>query len=372
MSFLYEREITVLNEDAFKDLLLWGIEIGASDIHIQPFTPIKAQVNQKVETIHEFSPSEAEVQVLVDVIFGNHANGVLAQGEKGLNDDYPVRIDRYTSRRFRINASPCYIRSCDCIQITARVGNEHIPTLDELNIENEIRDSLQLGKGLVLITGTMGTGKTTLLASLVRSLLENPQSRKNIITAESPIEYVFDDIEHNGSLISQTSIPRQFKTFHTAVVEATRRKPHVFVLGEARELETFRAVIEASQLGMLVFTTLHTNSVASTINRIVNQFHKDEQSFQKANIVDAIQLIVSQTLVPSTQGGLIALREILPIKDAFRYELMAADVSEIATVGRELVSTHGQSMFKDAESKHKYGLIDDYQLNYIRHSYGEY
>lgn len=373
MSYLFDKPFSVLDRQAFNDLLIWAESQGASDIHIQPFTPVCAQINQKVEVISAFQPSDSEVNVLVDEVFGTHAMGVLKQGDRGLNDDYRIRIDRFSDKRFRLNATPCFIQGSDGVQITARAISHEPPTLDQISVEETIRNVVKLGQGLVLITGSMGTGKTTLLSSLVRSVLEDPDARKHIITAESPIEYVYDRIDCNGSIISPLSIPRQLKTFHAAVVEATRRRPHIFVLGEAREINTFRAVIEAAQLGILVLTTLHTNSVAETMNRIINQFHMNEQAFQKANIVDSLRMIVSQTLLPCERGGLIALREILPLHEMMvRSELMSASIYDISNVTRSLVSSHGKSMFRDAMDKYKQGLISEYHLNFIRHSFGEY
>ncbi len=374
MNYLMEKKISLLDREAFHQILLWAVECNASDVHIQPFMPIYAQINQKLEKIHNLTPNESETSLLVNSLFGDHAIGVLAQGNEGLNDDYSIKVDRFNKQRFRLNATPCHVQGADGVQITARVIKQEPANIVDLGIEQEIIDTLKLRQGLVLVTGTMGTGKTTLLSALVRHMLEDKGLGRKILTAESPIEYVYDSVEwKSNSFVSQLSIPRQLKTFHAAVVEATRRMPHVFVLGEAREIDTFRAVVQASQLGMLVLTTLHTNSAAETLNRIINQFPESEQSFQKANIVDSLRMIVSQTLLPSTQGGLVALREILPLNEiSVRNELMKTPVENISSVARSLVTEHGKSMYADARIKYDQGLITDYHLDYVKYSFGEY
>ena len=219
-------------------------------------------------------------------------------------------------------------------------------------------------EGVVYITGATGSGKSTLLAAIIRKLAEDPLASRKILTYESPIEFVYDSVVMPSSVVAQSEIPKHLPSFADGVRNALRRKPHLILVGEARDTETISAVIEAALTGHPVYTTLHTNGVAETIRRLVGSFPKEERLGRTIDIVETLRLIVWQRLVPSTDGKRIALREYLVFSEALRDKLLDSDPEQVTQTTRKLLNEQGQSMLSDVEAKYKEGLLSDrwYQL----------
>ena len=165
---------------------------------------------------------------------------------------------------------------------------------------------LKKEKGLILVTGPTGSGKSTTLAAMINEI--NEMFAKHIITIEDPIEFVH---QHKKSLISQREVGRDTKAFLNALRAALREDPDVILIGEMRDKETIGAAITAAETGHLVFGTLHTNSASQTINRIVNVFPADEQDQIRTQLSMALLAVISQSLLPKIGGGRIAAHEIM-------------------------------------------------------------
>ena len=181
-----------------------------------------------------------------------------------------------------------------------------------------------------------------------------------MITAEAPIEYVYDDIE-TLSCITAQEIGRggDHKSFSDALVAALRKDPDVILVGEARDKETIEAALHGAQTGHVLFTTCHTNGVANTINRLLKAFPEGDRAAIQMDIVDALSLIVYQTLVPSTDGKRIALREYLIFDGEIKDRLRECETHKIFSECYAALIEYGQSLLKDAEIKLKQGLISD-------------
>ena len=150
-----------------------------------------------------------------------------------------------------------------------------------------------------------------MLASIIRSITENAESHRKILTYEAPIEFVFDNVEKISSIVSQSEIPRHLPSFAAGVRNALRRKPRLILVGEARDAETISAVMEAAMTGHPVYTTLHSNNVAETIRRLVITFPAEERQGRTIDIIETVRLIISQRLLPTIDGKRVALREYL-------------------------------------------------------------
>ena len=204
--------------------------------------------------------------------------------------------------RFRAN----YYKTMGDIACAFRIIPTEIPSLDELNSKKVFKELIKREKGLILVTGPTGSGKSTTLAAMLNEI--NLQYKKHIITVEDPVEFVH---KNKKSLFSQRNVGTDTNAFHIALKYALRQDPDVILIGEMRDKETIGAALTAAETGHLVFGTLHTNSAPQTINRIIDVFNGDEQSQVRAQLSTSLIAVVSQALVPRIGGGRIALQEIL-------------------------------------------------------------
>jgi defect-in-organelle-trafficking protein DotB len=234
-----------------------------------------------------------------------------------------------------------------------------------MNLPPQIIDAITPEQGVVYVTGATGSGKSTLLASIIRSITEDADSNRKVLTYEAPIEFVFDNVEKISSIVSQSEIPRHLPSFAAGVRNALRRKPRLILVGEARDPETISAVMEAAMTGHPVYTTLHSNSVSETIRRLVITFPSEERQGRTIDIIETVRLIISQRLVPTVDGKRVALREYLIFDEKIRDILLETDILNITNVVRKLVREHGRTMEADAHEKFKAGLITERQYRVI-------
>jgi len=194
----------------------------------------------------------------------------------------------------------------DGISAVFRVIPVKIPALAELHLPDVIKDFTKKERGLVLVTGVTGSGKSTTLASLINEI--NLTKKKHIITIEDPIEFVHKD---RGCIINQRSVGQDTLSFGTALRAALREDPDIILVGEMRDKETVNLALHAADTGHLVFSTLHTMDAKETINRIIAQFPTDEQNRVRISVAGVLQGVISQRLIPTLDGGRRAAMEIL-------------------------------------------------------------
>lgn len=362
-SFSYPREPTRFEASNIDDLLVYCQKINASDITIQTGEPIIVEVYGRIYKITKRLLTNTEVGDLLNAIYGPNGTTQLMRSTD-LDTHYEVRPSRGERYRYRVNGVACYVEGHEGVQITIRNIPSAPPSLASLELPQPIIDAMAPQEGVVYITGATGSGKSTLLASIIKTLAEDPNSNRKILTYEAPIEFVYDSVEKPSSVIAQTEIPKHLPTFADGVRNALRRKPHLILVGEARDPETISAVIEAALTGHPVYTTLHTNGVAETIRRLVGSFSQEERLGRAIDIIETLRLIVWQKLIPSTDGRRIALREYLVFTEKLRDRLLDGDPENITQITRQLLIEQGQPMLVDVEKKYKAGLISDrwYQL----------
>lgn len=204
--------------------------------------------------------------------------------------------------RFRAN----YYRTIYGIGCAFRMIPIEIPTLEEYGNPPIFKELVKKEKGLILVTGPTGSGKSTTLASMLHEI--NLTERRHIITIEDPVEFVHTNIK---SLFSQRDVGSSTKSFATALKYALRQDPDVILIGEMRDAETIGAALTAAETGHLVFGTLHTNSAPGTINRIIDVFDGEEQAQVRAQLSSSLVAVISQTLIPRIGGGKVATQEIM-------------------------------------------------------------
>lgn len=209
---------------------------------------------------------------------------------------------QYGIHKFRINAGA----DDRGYTLAIRRLSTEVPTMDKLNLPPAIRAFAELERGLVLVTGPTGSGKSTTLAAILSHI--GVSQARHMITLEDPIEY---KIPHRKGRVQQRELGKSFTSFSDGIRQSLRQDPDVVLVGEARDLETIRAAVTAAETGALVFATLHTYDAASTLGRIISQFSEGEQNQIRAQLAYVLKGVVSQTLVRSNTGGRVAAFEIL-------------------------------------------------------------
>ena len=202
-----------------------------------------------------------------------------------------------------------------------------VPNIDQLGLPQAVHNVLREKKGLVLLTGQTGSGKSTSLASMINKI--NRERAEHIITIEDPIEFVHTEIK---SIISQREVGRDTMSFGSALKGALREDPDIILLGEMRDYETVSLALTAAETGHLVFGTLHTSGAAETINRIIDVFPAEEQSQARSQLSSSLQLVMTQQLLKRKTGGRIGAFEVMVCVPAVRNLIREDKIPQIGTV----------------------------------------
>ena len=310
---------TQLEPSALDGFLLWAIDQGASDVSFQTGSPAFVEVDGALRRATAGPLDGLVMTRLVERIFNATGDGILRSG-RAIDCSYAVLRTRGIAHRLRCNLAPVLVANGFGVNITLRVLRDTPPSFEELAIEDDIRHAWMLCRGLTLVTGIPGSGKSTLLAAGTRRLLETGAGR--IQSYEAPIEFTFDRVRGDASMISSSEIPRHFKSFADGVRSSLRRRPAAIVVGEARDLETVDAVIRAADFGIAAYATAHTIGVASTIRRLLAEFPAAEREERGAALIDVLNLVVTQMLLPAQRGGRTAIREWLFFDSRLKADLM--------------------------------------------------
>jgi defect in organelle trafficking protein DotB len=356
-------------EDQFKSLIYEAVMQGCSDIFLQPFRPALILKNQNLYSITERTLSETELTSFVMWVSGRAtATTDIAEGQS-VDARYEIfdrsgKKDQNGNRErfaFRVNISGILSYGMTNYQIVMRLIPNMPPKLNEVGLSAEfVKEQCTPENGMILVCGQTGSGKSTTFAAIIRYILENDTKIKgNIITAEQPIEYTYELIKSNHSVITQSEIPTHFKTFALANEAAMRRRPNLAMIGELRDAETIQAAVELSLTGHPVFATVHSNTVATVVKRMISRFPPNLQMSAIADIVETTRLIIAQRLIPKChEEGLIAVREHLQFTQEIRQYLASLkDVSKIVFEIDSLVKSKGVSFKHQANELYAQGLI---------------
>ncbi|MEO1937803.1 MAG: PilT/PilU family type 4a pilus ATPase [Sulfurimonas sp.] len=272
------------------------IEVGGSDLHVKANSVIRARINGEMK---QFSGSiltkEDALTFAKELLKGRFGEFV---EKKELDLVYPFD----ENNRFRVNI----FFQMDGVSAVFRVIPVKIPTFEELHLPDIVKTFAYKERGLVLVTGVTGSGKSTTLAAIIDEI--NRNKRKHIITIEDPIEFVHKD---RGCIVNQRSVGQDTLSFGGALRAALREDPDIILVGEMRDRETINLALHAADTGHLVFSTLHTIDAKETINRIIAQFPTEEQNRVRLSVAGVLQGVISQRLIPAKDGGRRAALEIL-------------------------------------------------------------
>ncbi|EJT5916220.1 type IV pilus twitching motility protein PilT [Clostridium perfringens] len=285
------------------ELLELTVKEGASDLHLTVGISPIIKVNGKLVRLeHEIlRPEDTEAyakEILQDAYEKYDAIG-----------EYDTSYSIHGKGRFRVNI----YKQRNSTALAIRVISLDMPTLDSLGYPETLKDICNLKRGLVLVTGPTGSGKSTTLAALINEINSNRES--HIITIEDPIEFLH---KHNNSIVNQREIGKDTLSYERALKAALREDPDVIFIGEMRDLETISTAITAAETGHLVFSTLHTIGAAKTIDRIVDVFPPHQQEQIKIQLASVLQTIISQQLVETIDGERTASLEIMVATPAIK------------------------------------------------------
>lgn len=273
-----------------------AIKKDASDLHLVGGEVPMMRVSGALVELESTPLANKDLLVAVQSILGK------SQWEKYKNDLELDTAYEQDGCRFRVNIH----QEAGNVGLAARLIPKTIPAPSELHFEPVLSSLTNLRDGLVLVTGATGSGKSTTIAALIEEINKNRKS--HIVTIEDPIEFVFEDKQ---SLIEQREVGTDTHTFADALKHVLRQDPNVIFVGEMRDPETIMTVLTAAETGHLVFSTLHTNTAAEAIERIIDVFDGSKQRQVLTQLAASLRAIVAQNLVPAKDGGLVPAREIL-------------------------------------------------------------
>ncbi len=326
------------------ELLDFSVKQNASDLHLSAGVPPMVRVDGDVRklTLPEFTHSDVH-RLVTDIM----SDAQRSEFEEKLEIDFSFELPNVG--RFRVNA---FNQSRGCAAVFRTIPVD-IPSLTQLEAPDIFAEIANYPKGLVLITGPTGSGKSTTLAAIIDYI--NEHHNKHILTIEDPIEFIH---QNKKSLVNQREVNRDTHSFKAALRSALREDPDVILVGELRDQETISLALTAAETGHLVFATLHTSSAAKSIDRIIDVFPGSDKAMVRSMISESLKAVVAQTLLKRVGGGRVACHEIMIATPAIRNLIREDKVAQMYSV-IQTGSTFGmQTMEQNARKIIAQGLAD--------------
>ena len=315
-----------------------------SDFHIRAGWPL---AYRQTGEIHKIPDVMVKAQDLQDLLSTNCNEIEMKRFQDTHELDSSVTL---SGLRFRAN----FYKTIQGPAAVLRRVESVIPTMDQFELPPVLYDIIDMHKGLVLVTGPTGSGKSTTLAAIVNEI--NKTRTSNIITVEDPVEFIHKDLK---SIVSHREVGKQTQTFATALKAALREDPDVILVGEMRDLETVSLALTAAETGHLVFGTLHTSGAPSTINRIIDVFPPEQQAQIRAQISTSLKMVVTQRLLKTKDGqGRCGAFEVMKCTPPIQNLIREAKIHQIPSIMQTAVRDGMVTMEKSLEELVKSGKID--------------
>ncbi|HAT42822.1 MAG TPA: twitching motility protein PilT [Rheinheimera sp.] len=316
------------------ELLAFSVQHKSSDLHLSAGVPPLIRVDGDVRRLNIPPLTHKDVHALVYDIMNDKQR---KEYEEKLESDFSFEVPGLA--RFRVNA---FVQNRGAAAVFRTIPSE-VLSLDDLGAPDVFRTIAENPRGLVLVTGPTGSGKSTTLAAMVDYI--NTSRHDHILTIEDPIEFVHSN---KLSLINQREVHRDTLSFNNALRSALREDPDVILVGELRDLETIRLAMTAAETGHLVFGTLHTTSAPKTIDRIIDVFPGEEKAMVRSMLSESLRAVISQTLLKKVGGGRVAAHEIMvglpAIRNLIREDKIAQMYSIIQTGAAHGMQTMDQCL----------------------------
>ena len=316
------------------ELLAFSSKQNASDLHLSSGLPPMIRVDGEVRRINLPPLDTKEVHALIYEIMNDFQR---RDFEENLEADFSFEVPGVA--RFRVNV---FIQNRGPGAVFRTIPSK-VLTMEDLGMGQVFRDIASVPRGLCLVTGPTGSGKSTTLAAMIDFINENRYD--HILTIEDPIEFVH---ESKKCLVNQREVHRDTLSFNNALRSALREDPDIILVGEMRDLETIRLALTAAETGHLVFGTLHTTSAAKTIDRVVDVFPAAEKAMVRSMLSESLQAVISQTLIKKQNGGRVAAHEIMigtpAIRNLIREDKVAQMYSAIQTGNAQGMQTMDQCL----------------------------
>jgi len=329
--------LSTCEADGFLELLKLVVEKGATDLHLKVPSPPVLRIDGALIPQEDSPPLTAkDIEAIFEQITTQEQRIAFS---RELELDFAYSVSGLA--RFRVNA----MQQRGTVSLAFRLVPFKAPSIDELELPQICKELILKPRGLILVTGPAGSGKSTTLAAMLNHLNQN--ERRNVVTIKDPIEYLFHD---ERCIIRQRDLGDDTKSFHTALIHAVRHDPDVIVIGEMRDLDTISTAITAAETGHLVLGTLHTIDSAQSIDRIIDVFPPSQQRQMRLQLSQVIEAVLSQALLPRIGGGRIAAFEIMIATSVIRRLIRDEKIYEIPTNmelgAREGMQTRDQALAK--------------------------
>jgi twitching motility protein PilT len=281
----------------FHRILKTAVEGGASDIHLKMATPVVFRINRQLVAIECPYPTEEWMNSIVQQVAPAHLHRKLEEEREIDFSCFVPGIGRFRTNLFQQRGHWCF---------SMRFVKTIVPGFEELGLLPQVKKIAESPRGIVLVAGSTGCGKSTTLAAMIEHI--NSNFKKHLITLEDPIEYVFED---NQSVIEQREVGLDTLSFHHALVHVLRQDPDIIMIGEMRDDISFTAAMSAADTGHLVLSTLHTTTAAQSISRILDFFKAEEREQIRRQLSGCLQAVICQRMVTTVSGGITPALEIM-------------------------------------------------------------
>ena len=328
-----------------EEMLKGAVDQAASDIFLVVGQPISYKINGLIKKQSEEPLKPAQMEEIVDAMYTRSGRDMMYR--KHGDDDFSISFPGVG--RFRVNV----FKQRGSWSAVLRVVTFDLPDVSKMGIPQSVLELGSMKKGLILVTGPAGSGKSTTLAYIIDEI--NRKRNCHILTLEDPIEFLH---KHNQSIVSQREIGIDSQNYNRALKAALREAPDVILIGEMRDLETIEIAMTAAETGHLVLSTLHTVGAASTIDRIVDVFPPDQQQQIRIQLAMVLQSVVSQQLMPTIDGKLVPAFEVLQANNAIRTLIRDGKVHQI---NNTIATSSGDGMLAMDQSimkLYREGVID--------------
>jgi twitching motility protein PilT len=283
--------------EMFHRILQTAIQGGASDVHIKVGTPVVFRIHRHLVAIECPNPTQEWMNSIVEKIVPKHAKAKF-EAEREIDFSYYVpSVGRFRTNCFQQRGSYC---------LAMRYVKTTVPSFEELGLLPILKEIAVSPRGIVLVAGSTGSGKSTTLAAMIEHI--NATSKKHIVTLEDPIEFVFED---NQCVIEQREVGLDTLSFEHGLKHILRQDPDIIMVGEMRDSTSFQAAMSAADTGHLVLSTLHTTNAGQSVGRILDFFKADEREQIRRQLAGTLQAVVCQRMVGTVAGGVTPALEIL-------------------------------------------------------------